>query len=583
MPIGSTHKRSAAVTAVFAMVILAAACGGTGGSGSTDSSVELAKNGFALNTGEARPGGTVNVLGSVDFSHLDPAMGIDGNITNFYRLIYRNLTTYANEPGDGGTKIVPDLATDTGTPNEDATEWTFTLKKGLRFEDGSPITVSDLKFGIERSFDPALAIGSNYHEIIKGAENYEGVYQDPDGLDSIKVEGDRKITFVLSKPQAAFPAIAATSPMTPFPADKVKSATQIDQQPISSGPYRVESFKRGSHVTLVRNKHWSKQTDDLRPAYPDKFKFVFGLDPNTIDQRMLAGQNEDRNAVASSTNGLLPASLARVKSDERLSQRTVQSIPACTMYMAMNSTSEPFSNRDVRRAVSYAVNKQSVVNAAGGPTLATPASDMLTPKVPSREPFDLYPSKDSKGDLTKAKALLKKAGHANGFKATMDVRGIPKWQAEAEAVQATLKKIGIEIELNVIDDATFYEVIATTSKQNDLAITGRCSGWLSGAALLEPIFHGDSITSTGNLNISQFDDPRINKRFDDVANISDIGEQDAEYAKLNREIMEQAPVVPLMRETPLQLVGENVGNAFAHAGRTGYIDYTSLGLKDPEA
>lgn len=582
MPTAPTRRRSTYIAVIASTVVLAASCGGTGGSSGDDAGVKLADNGFALNTGKAKRGGTVTVLGSVDFSHLDPAMGNDGNITNFYRLIYRNLTTYANRPGQGGTEVVPDLATDTGTPNEDATEWTFTLKKGLRFEDGSPITAADLKYGIERSFDPAVAIGSNYHEIIKGAPSYKGIYKDPDGLDSIKVKGERTITFELSKPQAAFPAIAATAPMTPFPADKVDSVTQIDQEPISSGPYRVVSYKRGSHVNLARNKHWDSKTDDVRPAYPDKFEFLFGLDPNTIDQRMIAGQNEDRNAVASSTNGLMPANLARVRDDDRLARRTVQSIPACTMYMAMLTNSKPFDNLDVRRAVNYAVNKQSVVNAAGGPLLAKPASDMLTPKVPHREPFDLYPSKDHKGDLKKARQLLAKAGYPDGFKTTMDVRGIPKWQAEAEAVQQTLKKIGIDVELNVIDDATFYEVVATTEKQNELAISGWCSGWLSGAALLEPIFRGDTISPTGNLNISQFDNARIDKRFDEIANISDIDEQDVEYAKVNREIMEQAPVVPLMRETPLQMVGDNVGNAFAHAGRTGYIDYTSLGLKDPE-
>lgn len=206
---------------------------------------------------------------------------------------------------------------------------------------------------------------------------------------------------------------------------------------------------------------------------------------------------------------------------------------------------------------------------------------MLTPKVPGRKAFDLYPSKNHKGDLKKARALLKKAGYPKGFKATMDVRGIPKWQAEAEAVQETLKKIGIDIELNVIDDATYYEVIATKAKQNELAITGWCSGWLSGTALLEPLFNGERVTPTGNLNISQFDDPSVNKRFDEIVQVTDKAKQNAEYADLNRQIMEQAPVVPLMRETPLQVVGENVGNAFAHAGRTGYVDYTSLGLKNP--
>lgn len=82
--------------------------------------------------------------------------------------------------------------------------------------------------------------------------------------------------------------------------------------------------------------------------------------------------------------------------------------------------------------------------------------------------------------------------------------------------------------------------------------------------------------------MSQFDEPEINDRFREIEMITDIDEQNAAYAELNREIMEHAPVVPLVRETPLQMVGENVGDAYAHAARTGYIDYASVGLIDPE-
>jgi len=573
--------RAQAVVVVVASTLVLAGCSSGGGGGTTTANVKTDAKGFAINTGPAKRGGTVSVLGAVDISHLDPAMGNDGNATNFYRLIYRQLTTYANEPGGGGTKVVPDLATDTGKPNADMTVWTYTLKDNIFYEDGTPITANDIKYGLERSLDAAIAIGMNFHRLyLVGASTYQGIFKDPKGLSSIEVPNKKTIIFHLNKPLAGFPDIAATSPFTPFPAGKIKTVTQLDEHPIASGPYKLESYTRGSLLTLVRNDHWSAKSDNVRPAYPDSFKFVFGLDPSTIDQRMISGQGADKDAVASSTNPLLAASLSRIQTPD-YKKRTVRDIPACTTYMALNTTKKPLNDVRVRQAINYAVDLNSNLTATGGEQLAQMTHDMLTPKVPGRVPFNLYESKNNGGDVPKAKKLLTEAGYPTGFDATIDVRSIPVWKAQAEAMQQSLARVGIKLTLNVIDASTYYEVIATPAKQNEMAITGWCSGWLSGTQLLAPLFDGNRITATGNQNISQFNDPVINKRFEQISLITDLTEQNAEYGKLNREIMEQAPVVPLDWTTGLQLVGENVGNAFAHAGRTGYIDYTSVGLKNP--
>ena len=570
-----------AIATAAAGALLLAGCG-TNGPVAAANEVELTEAGFALETPEPQRGGVVTVLGSVDLSHLDPAMGNDGNVNNVYNLIYRQLTQYVYDPATGELELVGDLATDTGTPNEDATEWTYTLRDDIFFEDGTPITSADIAFGIERSLDPALAIGNDEHLIIKGASEYAGIYEDPAGLPSIETPDDKTIVFTLEQPLAAFGDVAATQIFTPFPEGEV-SATQLDEMPIASGPYRVESYERGSHLTLVRNEHWVAETDQIRPAYADGFEFLFGLDPSTIDQRMISAQGDDLNALASSTNGLLPANLAQVSADPRMTARTVQSLPTCTMYLALNTTSPGLDELEVRQAISYAIDRASVVTATGGPAMASTASDMLTPQVPGRYEFDLYPSEGDAGDVETAVAMLEEAGYGPGeLSFTMDVRNLPKWQAQAESVQQSLRAVGIDVDLNVIDAATFYEVVATPAQQNDLTVTGWCSAWLSGNPLLTPLFDGDAIAETGNTNISQLDDEAINARFDEISVMADIEEQNAAYAELNEQILELAPVVPLIRETPLQMVGSNVGGAYAHAGRTGYIDYASVGLINPE-
>lgn len=111
-------------------------------------------------TGKPQKGGTLSVLNTEAQSDFDPARLYTSGGGNVPSLVFRTLTTRDRENGAAGTKVVPDLATDTGRPNADATEWTYTLKEGLKFEDGTPITTADIKYGIERSFAAELSGGA---------------------------------------------------------------------------------------------------------------------------------------------------------------------------------------------------------------------------------------------------------------------------------------------------------------------------------------------------------------------------------------------------------------------------------------
>jgi len=582
-----TCLRRLVVASVASSALLLAACGGGGGAGSGGADVQgfvKAKDGFALYTGTPERGGTVTIFSAVDFAHLDPALSTGGDVTNMFQLIYRQLTGYKYDYNTGRLTLEPDLATDTGTPNKNATVWTYHLKDGIFFDDGSPITAKDVKFGIERTMAPEFSGAADYlKQYLIGAKNYPGWFKDPKGLDSIKVIDDKTIEFHLTQPMAAFGNIVAQPSATPFPQDKVKTVDQIDKKPITSGPYSVQSFTHGQKLVMVRNKHWDAKTDDLRGGYPDSFQFVLNLDQNTIDQRLLAGQGKDIDALASSTNPILPAALPRIQQDPELKARTVHDLANCTWFMSMKMTEKPLNNLKVRQAINYATDKMAMVNATGGPVFASPADDMLLPNTPGRIDFNLFPTPGHRGDPAKAKQLLAEAGYPNGIKLTMDVRGIPKWQNQAEAVQQSLAKAGIDVKLNVIDAATFYDVIATPSQQHDMAISGTCStGWNSGLPLLKRTNDGQYITETGNSNVSQLDDPKINAAFDRAERLTDIDEQNKAYGKINKMIAEVAPRVPLLRETPLQVVGENIGGAYAHAARTGYVYYADLGLIDPE-
>lgn len=564
--------------------------GGTAGSGAASGSgaaasgaAQFDQNGFVVRGPAAKKGGTVTVLGSSPFSHLDPARGNDGNVNNFYNLIYRGLTTNKRGPGDVGTETVPDLATDLGKPNADATEWTFTLKDGIKYSDGTPIKAQDFKYGFERALDPKNNIGNDeLQQLIVGADKYEGAYADPKGLDSITTPDDKTITFKLKRPFPSFYELTGSGPLTPFPKGKVPSADFLDSNVYGSGPYQLKSNNPGVKVELERNPNWDPATDPTRPAYPDAFVFQFGIDGSALDQRMLAGQANDKNVIAASTDPLQPSSVGQIQNPQTRS-RIVRDLPSCTYFMNIRTDIKPLDNVKVRQAIQYAVDKQALITAAGGPQMALVANDMLLPGVPDKEEFDLYPSENSAGDVAKAKQLLSEAGVGDGFELSMDVRGLPLWQGFANALQDSLGKVGIKVKQKPLDSSTYYDVIQTPAQQSPIQVTGWCSSWLNGYPLLSPLFDGTRITKTGNQNGSMLNDPAINKRFADIAKLTDADQQNAEYAKLDKEIMQLAPVVPMLWLTPLQTVGSNVGNAFACACTTGYIDYSSVGLIDPGA
>ncbi|MEV5963476.1 ABC transporter substrate-binding protein [Kribbella sp. NPDC051952] len=525
--------------------------------------------------GKAAQGGTLQVLQNAAYSHLDPARGFDGGVNNFYRLIYRTLTTQGAAPGAEGTKIVPDLATDTGKPSEGGKTWTFTLKDGLFFETGAPITSADVKWGVSRAWDPEIGIGSPYaKQLIEAPATYQGPYKSGD-LATIATPDAKTIVFHLKKPFADFGSVVAQNTFAPVPKGQ-GAGNQLDSKPISSGPYKVAEYKPGASIKLVRNDKWDKKTDSIRAANPETYQFTFGLDGATIDERMIAGQGTDTDAIAGTVQA---ASVARIQAPQ-LKQRTMTGLGGCTTYMGLNTTKKPLNDVKVRQAINLAINKQSVRDADGGSALADIATSIQPPTVAGRVDYDPYPSPDHKGDVEAARKLLTEAGLANGFTLTLDTRAQPKMQAMAVAIQQSLQPLKIAVKINTIDTATYYEVIGTTSQQHDAAITGWCPDWPSGQTFLPPLFDGRNITTKGNSNLAQLNDPGVNAKIDEIAKLTDVTAANAAYGDLDKQIMELAPVVPLLYEKVLMVVGSNIAGAYLHDGFSGGIDLVSVGLAD---
>ncbi|MFG3526128.1 ABC transporter substrate-binding protein [Streptomyces sp. NPDC047917] len=566
-------RRVAAATAVLVVAAGAAACGPKDNKGGD--------SGFGA-AGKPQKGGTLTVLNSKPQEDFDPARLYTSGGGNVPSLVFRTLTTRNREDGAAGAKVVPDLATDLGTPSKNATVWTYTLKDGLKYEDGTAITSADIKYGIERSFAAELSGGAPYlRDWLIGGAGYQGPYKDKKGLDSIETPDAKTIVFHLNKPEGEFPFLATQTQTTPVPKAK-DNGTKYEEHPISSGPYKVvKNEGDGERLILERNPHWSASTDEERKAYPDRIDVRSGLDSAVINQRLSASQGADAAAVTTDTN-LGPAELAKVTGDKKLASRVGTGHFGYTNYIAFNPKVKPFDNPKVRQAISYAVDRSSVVNAAGGSSLAEPATTFLPDQAAfGYTPYDHFPA-GRNGDPAKAKELLKEAGYPEGLTVTLTHSNDKDFATSPEiatALQEALKKAGITVRLQGLESNDYSDTVYNLKSEPGFFLGGWGADWPSGGPFFAPIFDGRQIVKSGyNFNSGQLNDPAVNKEIDEINKLTDLGAAAKRWGALDKKVGEQALTVPLFHPVYKRLYGESVKNVVI-SDWTGVLDISQAAVK----
>ncbi|MFD6285164.1 ABC transporter substrate-binding protein [Streptomyces sp. NPDC060205] len=568
-----TARRLAAVSVSLAVAAGAVACG------PEDNDAKATSGGA-----DAKPakGGTLTVLNSNPQQDFDPARLYTSGGGNVPSLVFRTLTTRNREDGAEGAKVVPDLATDTGRPSKNATVWTYTLKKGLTYEDGSAITSADIKYGIERSFAAELSGGAPYlRDWLIGGADYQGPYKDKKGLDSIETPDEQTIVFHLNKPEGEFPYLATQTQFAPVPKAK-DTGTKYEEHPVSSGPYKVvKNENDGERLTLERNTHWSASTDAERKAYPDKIDVRSGLDSSVINQRLSSSQGADAAAVTTDTN-LGPAELAKVSGDKELAARVGTGHFGYTNYIAFNPKVKPFDDPKVRQAISYAIDRSSVINAAGGSSLAEAATTYL----PNQKSFgytayDHFPAGKS-GNAAKAKELLKEAGHAKGLTVTLTHSNAKDFETSPEiatAIQDALKKAGITVKLQGLEDNDYSDKIHSAKTEPGFFLAHWGADWPSGGPFLAPIFDGRQIVKDGaNFNTGFLDDKSVNAEIDAINKLTDLDEAATRWGALDKKIGEQALTVPLFHPVYKRLYGKDIKNIVI-SDWTGVLDISQVSVK----
>lgn len=532
------------------------ASGPTGGSASTD-----------------KPGGTLYILLDSSSYPFDPAKSQSLAITGL-GLVHRRLTTWNITAGQNAS-VVPDLATDTGQTTDGGKTWKFTLKDKLTLSDGSPITSKDIKWGIERSFAPAFSQGLAYHKtLLVGGSSYGGPFSGT-GLDSIETPDDRTIIFHLVRPYGDWPWIASLPAFAPVPQGKGSEANYYEH-PIASGPYQVASYKAGVSVTLSRNPHWDRASDQVRGGLPNSIVFQLSQDDSVIAQRLIADSGNDQSAFGASF--VAPAQLAQLQGNASARSRLVTSNAGSVVYLAMNTQKGPLANPAVRRAFQYAVDRSSFqVASAGSAALAGPAATtLITPGIAGREVFDLYPTAPN-GDPAKARQLLAAAGYPNGLQGLDFVVDTDNNFADkAQAVAAALTKAGIQTTLRTLDYDTWFAEVTSNKVRYDLTLTSWQPDFPSANANIQPLYASSEI-GNGGFNLARYSSPEVDQLIKAAQATVDPAAAGRQWAAIDRRIMQDSPVVPLIYARNSFLHGSKVDN-FVVADFPSYPNYLKIGI-----
>ncbi|MEU7531490.1 ABC transporter substrate-binding protein [Saccharothrix sp. NPDC042600] len=527
--------------------------------------------GSADNT--AARGGTLRILSDGQTVNYDPAKSSSLAITSL-GLVHRRLTAWHNKPGEPA-KVVPDLA-DTGKTDDGGKTWTFTLQEGLKFSDGTPITSEDVKWGVQRSFAPAFSGGLGYHkQLIEGGDGYRGPFEGAE-LKGVETPDARTIKFTLVRPYGDWPWVVSTPAFAPVPKGKGAEA-DYTEHPVASGPYQLAKYQKGVEARLTRNPNWDAAKDTVRAALPDEIVFQLGQDASVISQRLAADAGDDKSAFGASF--VSAAQLAQLAGNGSAKERVVTSKSGALAYLALNNEKAPLNNPKVREAFQYAVDKAAFqIASAGTAALAGDvATTLITEGITGREKFDLYPAQPS-GDPEKAKKLLAEAGFPTGlsgldFVVSTSNNGPDK----AQAIQAGLARAGIQTTIRTLDgDAYTEETSGAAAAKFDLTLASWQPDFPSANANIQPLFASSEIGG-GGYNLSRYRNADVDRLIGEAQATIDPAEAGRKWGALDKKILQDSPVVPLIYTRNSFLRGSKVANLFI-ADFPAYPNYLQVGL-----
>jgi len=521
---------------VVGFALLGAACGGKSKSASNKPS--------SSGGGKNQPFANFRIAYDTGTDYLDPGLSYTVEGWSIMWNIYLPLIGYKHVNGPDGATIVPYLAKALPQISSDGKTYTLTLRKGLKYSDGTPVKASDFRATIERNFkidSPSVGFFSN----IVGADAFSKTKKGHiTGITANDTSG--QITIKLTQPQGDFQNILATTFAAPLPA----STPAKDQSPnpaSSTGPYMIQSYKANKLIVAVRNPQWksNKATgiSEVPNGNPDKMTIDIIGDPGVALTRTLKGQDDyDFQQPPPDRLGTLQS---------KYSNQVKVYTPANVYYYFMNNRVKPFNDVRVRQAVNYAINRQALVRVYGG--LANPTENILPPTYPQYKKHTLYPY-----NLAKAKKLIQQAG-VKGMSITVWNHDRGQDPKATEYLTSVLNSLGFKAKDKIINSSVYWTTIGNQSTKAQIGFADWFQDYPHPLDWFDVLLNGDRITGTHNNNYSNFDDKAVNTKIAALKKQAKLTSSvNSQWAALDKQAMQQGAWAPFINRQFVDTFSSNI-------------------------
>jgi peptide/nickel transport system substrate-binding protein len=508
------------------LALIASGCGGGGKKATTAS----AGGGTTSSSSGGKTFPNFRIAYDTGIDYLDPGLSYTVEGWQIMWNVYLPLLGYKHVNGPDGATIVPYLAQDLPKVSSDGKTYTLTLRKGLKYSNGTPVKASDFKATIERDYQ-VDSPGVGFFGGIVGANQYAKTKKGSIG-GIVTDDATGQITIHLTAPQGDFQNILATTFAAPVPASTPAKDQSTHPAP-STGPYMIQSYKPNKQAIVVRNPNFDASMfgGNVPAGNPDKMTVDVVGDDSVALQRVIAGQDDyDFHQIP-------PDRLASTQS--KYGSQIKVYTPANTYYFFMNLREKPFDNPKVRQAVEYAVNRQALVRIYGG--LAQPTENVLPPTYPSYKKHNLYPY-----NLAKAKALVAASGD-KGMAVTVwnHARGLdPK---AGDYLTSVINQIGLKAKEKIINAAVYWTTIGNQATHAQIGFADWFQDYPHPLDWFDVLLNGERITQTHNNNYSDYDNKAVNAKIDALKKQPTLTSSvNAQWAALDNQIMKDAPWVPFI-------------------------------------
>ena len=422
--------------------------------------------------------------------------------------------------------------------------------------------------------DPSRSERSRYRALralLEGADKYKGPYNDK----GKKYEGvtfdeaANSVTIKMSKPFPDMDYWGAFMAMGPAPLGNASNPPGYGKKPLSTGPYKVESFKPTEELVLVKNEQWKPESDPARHQYADKWIFKFNADPAKTDEIMLSDNAESQTALS-----LALGSDNYDKAKSELGDRLVQQSAQCVSTITPDYTK--ITDINVRKAIAYAFPYESIWAAGGEVPGVTriPANSIMPPGMAGKKDY-FADGEQFTFNPEKAKELLKEAGYEPGeFKITMVFyEADPLAKASQEQLVTGMKEAGIEVKGIGIQDSPYNIWLDPDNKINktlNMRGVNWCSDWPSGLTMIPAL-----LRTGATYNTAKFSEASIDEQMDAIPEMP-LEDQPAAWGDLDEKIAkEYFPIIPTAFRNDLFVFGSKIGNPTGD-GTMGAPNYKDL-------